>query len=100
MFIAISLLFGPLAMDRAMAAAPASTHAQTADDGHCKPAHESKADKAMPKPCCAAMYATAAVVPEVPAGEQLFACLPAIPSPASFRRGVLSEIATPPPRVA
>ena len=98
--IALSLLFGPLVMDRAMAAAPASSHSQMVDDGHCKPADDGKAEKAMAKPCCAAMCATAAVVPEASASEPLFARLSATPAPAPFHRGVLSEISTPPPRLA
>ena len=101
MFIAFSLMFGPLAMDRAMAAAPASSHSQMTDDGHCKPADNGKTGKAMPKPCCAAMCAAAVVVvPEASASEPLFARLPVIATAASFHRGVLSEIATPPPRRA
>lgn len=99
-FIALSLLFGPLAMDRAMAASPAASHSQMTKDDHCQPADQGKAGKATSKPCCAAMCATAAVVPEVSASEPLFARLPAIPAPAAYHRGVLSEIATPPPRFA
>ncbi len=94
-FVALSLLFGPLAMDRAMAA-PAS-HNQMADDDHCQPADESKADKAMPDPCC---VATAAVAPEALADDMLFARLSALPAASRFHRGVLSEISTPPPRLA
>jgi len=97
--IAVSLLFGPLLMDRAMAAAPAS-HSQMTDDEHCQPTDNGQSHKAMPKPCCAAMCATAAVVPEAPATEAHFDRLAATPSPASFGRGVLSEIATPPPRIS
>lgn len=100
MLIAISLLFGPLAMDRAMAAAPASNHSQMTDDGHCRPADDGKPDKVMPGPCCAAMCATSAVMPEASASELLFERLPASLAPAGFHRGVLSEIATPPPRFA
>ncbi len=100
LFIALSLLFGPLAMDRAMAATPAASHSQMTEDGHCQPADEGKADKATSKPCCAAMCATAAVVPEASASEPLFARLLAIPAPPAYHRGVLSEIATPPPRFA
>ena len=99
LFIALSLLFGPLAMDRAMAAAPAG-HAQMTDDGHCQPAEKGQPDKAMAKPCCAAMCATPAIVPEASASEPLFGRLPASPASASFHRGVLSEISTPPPRVS
>lgn len=104
-FIALSLLFGPLAMDRAMAAALASSHSQMSDAskklvGHCQPTDQDKTHKAVSKPCCAAMCATAAVVPQASASERLFEPLLANPAPASFHRGVLSEIATPPPRVA
>ncbi|MCY7280545.1 MAG: hypothetical protein LH610_06545 [Sphingomonas bacterium] len=98
MFIALSLLVGPLAMNRAMAATPAASHSQMTDDGHCQPADEGKADKAMSKPCCAAMCATQAVVPESSPSEQVFTRLPAIAVPMSFHREVLGELATPPPR--
>ena len=98
-FIALSLLFGPLAMDRAMAATPAG-HAQITEDGHCQPAGKGQPDKAMSKSCCAAMCATAAIVPEASASKPLFGRLPASPASANFPRGVLSEISTPPPRLA
>lgn len=105
MFITFSLLLGPLAMDRAMAATPAQSHSQMSDDtaakvGHCQPADQDMTHKATSKPCCAAMCATAAVVPQASASEHLFDRLLAIPAPASIHRGVLSEIATPPPRAA
>ena len=99
LFIALSLLLGPLAMDRAMAAVPVG-QTQMADDGHCQPADKGQPGKAMAKPCCAAMCATAAIVPEASASEPLFGRLPATPASASFHRGVLSEISTPPPRLA
>ncbi len=100
LFIVFSLLVGPLAMNRAMAASPAASHSQMTDDGHCKPTDNGKADKAMSKPCCAAMCATPAVVPESSANEEVFARLPATAIPASFSREVLGELATPPPRFA
>ena len=104
-FIALSLLFGPLAMDRAMASSPVQNHSQMGGEPkatlyHCQPADQNKAHKAMPKSCCAAICATIAVMPQALANERLFATILAIPAPASFHRGVLSEIATPPPRTA
>jgi hypothetical protein len=95
-FLALSLLFGPLAMDRAMAAAPASSHAKTMAYGHCDP-DEGAADKAIADPCCAA---TAAVAPEAAAAEIPSTRLVASPATSSFHRGVLSEISTPPPRLS
>jgi hypothetical protein len=95
-FLALSLLFGPLAMDRAMAAAPASSHAQMMDGGHCDP-DEGAADKAIADPCCAA---TAAVAPEAAAAEIPSTRLLATPGTSSFHHGVLSEISTPPPRLS
>jgi len=95
-FLALSLLFGPLAMDRAMAAAPAAGHSQMMDDGHCD-TDEGATDKAMPDQCCAA---TAAVAPEVLADEMLFTRLAVTPATSRFHRGVLSEISTPPPRLS
>ena len=98
--VAFSLMFGPLAMDRAMAAVPAASHDQMSADGHCPPAADDIADKAMSKPCCAAMCATAAVVPQSQSIEPMFDRLAASTAPASFHRGVLSEISTPPPRIS
>ena len=104
-FIALSLLFGPLAMDRAMASAPAQIHSQISGGSkatldHCQPADQDKTHKAMPKPCCTAICATIAVMPQASADDRLFETILAIPAPASVHRGVLSEIATPPPRAA
>ena len=95
--LALSLLFGPLAMNRAMAAAPASSHAQMADDGHCAPEEEGNSDPAMKDGCCAA---TSAVAPQASVDQLEFARLPAIAANSTFDRGVLSEISTPPPRPA
>lgn len=112
MFIALSLLFGPLAMERAMAAAPASHHSlmshdssQTSADptamaGHCQPGRDKKSPKAPSEPCCAAMCATSAVLPDTTASEMVFEQLAAIPAPVRVHRGVLREIVTPPPRTA
>src|SRR3990167_11010345 len=96
-FIALSLMFGPLVMDRAMAAMPASDHSQMAKDGHCDPTDESNSDKGVTKSCCAAMCAAAmVVVPHIETGEHLFDPLATTPALATFHRGVLSEISTPP----
>ena len=99
-FIALSLMFGPLAMDQAMAAAPVSSHSQMTDKEHCPSADADENDKATSKPCCAAMCATSAVVPQSQDSEPLFDRLAASPARASFHRGVLSEISTPPPRLS
>ena len=99
-FIALSLMFGPLAMDRAMAAVPVSSHSQMSDDGHCQPADEDKADKAMSEPCCAALCTTSALAPQARTGDLRFDRLAAVSASASFHRGVLSEISTPPPRIS
>lgn len=98
LFVTLSLLFGPLVMNHAMAATPAASHSQMTGDDHCQPADKGQAHKAMSKPCCAAMCATQAVVPESPPSEQVFTRLPAIAVPMSFHREVLGELATPPPR--
>lgn len=100
LLIALSLLFGPLAMNQAMAVAPATSHSQMTEGKHCQTAGKGKTDKAMPKPCCAAMCATAAVLPQTSASAPLFDRVLASSAPARSHRGVLSEIATPPPRVA
>lgn len=100
-FVAFSLLFGPLAMDRAMAAAPVSNHSQMTKEGHCDTADEGKADTDGTKSCCGAMCAAAVVVlPQAKTSEPLFERVAANSALVSFRRGVLSEISTPPPRLA
>lgn len=99
-FIALSLLFGPIAMDRAMAAVPAASHAQMSDDAHCAPADDDTADKAMSDDCCAATCAPSALPTQVRSDEIQFDRLQAVPAAVSFHRGVLSEISTPPPRVS
>lgn len=100
-FVALSLLFGPLAMDRAMAAAPGSDHAQMAKDEHCDPAKNGKADEADSKSCCGAMCAAAAIaVPQAATSEPLFDRLAASSALKSLPRGIPSEISTPPPRFA
>lgn len=100
-FIALSLMFGPLVMDRAMAAMPASDHSQMVKDGHCDPTDENKNDEGVTKSCCAAMCAAAMVVlPQTETGEHLFDPLATTPALATFHRGVLSEISTPPPRLS
>ena len=95
-FLALSLLFGPLAMDRAMAAAPAASHAQMMGEGHCEP-NEGAVDEALPDQCCAA---TAAVAPIPDVEEVRFLGLSATPATLPFHRGVLSELSTPPPRLS
>ena len=100
-FVALSLLFGPLAMEHAMAAAPTSDHSQMANGDHCEPTDEGKADKAESKSCCAAMCATAALVwPQAGTSEPLFVRLAVTAAPVSFPSDVLSEISTPPPRLS
>ncbi len=100
-FVALSLMFGPLVMDRAMAAMPASDHSQMVKDGHCDPADEGQKDKGVTKSCCAAMCATPIVVmPQSEISEPPFDRLATTAAPADFHRGVLSEISTPPPRLS
>lgn len=99
-FIALSFLFGPLAMDRAMAAVPAAGHAEMSDDAHCAPTDDGKDVKASSKPCCAAMCAASALPAQAPSDEVKFSRLLAVPAAVSFPRSVLSEMSTPPPRVA
>lgn len=98
MLIAIALLFGPLAMNRAMAAAPPAMGATASADSHCQPADDG-VDQTPSKPCCAAMCAAPAPVPAASAAEPTFAALRACLPPADFPREVVSELDTPPPRV-
>ncbi|WP_423140836.1 hypothetical protein ACOYW6_08165 [Parablastomonas sp. CN1-191] len=103
--VAFSLLFGPPAMERAMAAVPALHHAQMSSESkvmasHCHSGQHDKTQKAPSEPCCAAMCATAGILPDAIIGEQLFIQLAAVPALVRVHRGVLSEIVTPPPRTA
>lgn len=105
LLIAFSLVFGPLAMERAMAAEPATGHSQMisaskAVESHCQPGQKDKTQKGQPERCCAAMCATAAILPEAIVGEHGFDRLTAIPTPVPVHRGVLREIVPPPPRTA
>jgi hypothetical protein len=99
-FLVLSLMAGPLAMDRAMAAVPAASHAAMSDDAHCAPATDASDDEAVPDPCCAAMCSASALPTQARSGAASFSRLPAVSAAASFHRGVLSEISTPPPRGA
>ena len=100
-FLVLSLMAGPLAMDRAMAAAPAASHATTSDDEqHCAPATDSIDDEAASESCCAAMCSASALPTQARSGVALFDRLPAVSAAVRFHRGVLSEISTPPPRGA
>jgi len=99
-FIALSLMFGPLAMDNAMAAVPAANHSQMSDDAHCAPADEGHADEGMSEPCCAAMCAPSVLPAQTRSNEVQFSRLLAVPAAVSFHHGVLTEISTPPPRVS
>ncbi len=100
--IAAAMLFAPFAMQSgAMAAMPSDHHSQMTEKGHCEGQSGTDDDsKPADKPCCAAMC-TAVAVPAPGLGtERIFAPLPAHPLAANFYQGFLSEIATPPPRLA
>ena len=105
MLIALSLLWSPLGAARATGAPPACGHAHVIADPHRQPASPGKSDKAPAESCCAAMHASAALLPQrsahLLANGPLFSRLaPAQSVSASFRRGIHGETSTPPPRLA
>ena len=102
MLIGLAMSLTPLAMPAAeAAAAPATHHVDMAEAGDCHQAPQAPASRdTVDKDCCiAGCMAVAAIpqsasLPESPRSER------DEPRSSHFRRGHLSEIATPPPRVA
>lgn len=102
-FVALALLLVP-AMPRAGAASAAvpGQHMQMMDGAPCKmpPSSPSEQDRMAGSGCCVSMCAAVAVAPDAPAAEHRPGHVMAgFPAPKSFL-GHLSEIATPPPRLA
>lgn len=102
--IGFALLFAPLGAigGGAMAQGPAAGHhAQMMDSGHCddQPAtgKDGKSDK---KSCCIAMCAAVAIEAARPAEPKALGSSTERPSLASFDPGFLTELPTPPPRLA
>jgi len=103
--IALAMALAPLAMPvgEVMAAqngTMAGHHQAMGNAGHCpeapKPSHHQQAEKS----CCVAGCMALAALP-VPVDEPaLHTATRERPAPDHFRRGYLSEIATPPPRLA
>lgn len=106
--IAVAMSFAPFAMQAgsAMAAAPASHHGQmTMAQGDCggqtdngQGGNGETKDSGMP--CCVAMCTAIAVSPAAPVEPVAFARAAEIPAIEQFGPGVLTELATPPPRRA
>lgn len=100
MLIALAMLFAPAAAGaQAMAAAP-DHHQQMMDMGHCKSTPSSGDQKAPVKSCCMAMCMAVAVAPTEPAEVARQAPSPTYFAAPQFWRGLISKIATPPPRQA
>ena len=98
MLIAVWVLFAPMAMNRAMAATPATSHSQMMGEQHCQPASDDGRDDSTPESCCTAACAATALAPTVVATTVLPDRLPDFAALAGLPRGVLGEIDTPPPR--
>jgi len=97
--VALSVLFAPAVTGAAMAAAPYHDM-QMMEGGHCQapPSKPADHDKMGGKNCCISMCTAVAVAPSAPAEaatllEQVVQFVP----PKAYR-GLLAEIATPPPR--
>lgn len=99
--IALAVLLAPGVSGAAMAAAQ-QHDMQMMEAGHCEapPAKSADHDKMAGKSCCMAMCMAVAVAPSAPGAKQVVAHVQAtFPAPKSYV-GHLSEIATPPPRLA
>lgn len=103
MLLAVAMSFAPLAMagEQAMAAAPAHHAEMDAGAAHCPDqSGQDEPDQPDGKPCCAAGCTAAATLPAAMAEPAVLPKPRLRPSAAQFHRGTLSEIATPPPRLA
>ena len=102
MMVAMAMTFAPLAMPAAEAgAAPAGHHPGMNMAGHCegqKAPDQPKMDHQ--KSCCVAGCIAAATLADASAEALAPGSDPERPRLDSFRRGILTEIATPPPRAA
>jgi hypothetical protein len=100
---ALAMLSAPLAMPdgRAMAMAPAGTHGQMMDQGHCgaQPAKDDDG-KIADKSCCSAMCSAVALPPASAMASVTRAPVADRPSIEPLHRSILAELATPPPRRA
>ncbi|MES2326239.1 MAG: hypothetical protein V4499_02765 [Pseudomonadota bacterium] len=100
--VALAVLLAPAATSAAMAFAPASHQMAMMEGGHCDMPMPGKSDhdKMGGKSCCIAMCMAVAIAPSAPRTEQPVTHIDAsFPAPKSYH-GLLSEIATPPPRLA
>lgn len=99
--IALAMLFAPLAMQGAMAAAPSDHHAQSMDMTHCSSQSEDgKLDQTVDQSCCAAMCAGMALAPATTGDLAIRERAPDLPATEQFGRGFVAKLATPPPRIA
>jgi len=101
LLLALTMAFAPLGMPAmAETAIPASHHGAMAGPEHCD--HQPQPDghhQAADKGCCAAMC-IAVVVPAGFAQQAIYHASRERPVSDEDRRGFLSEIATPPPKLA
>lgn len=101
MIVALAVLFAPGMTGAAMAAAPGH-EMQMMQTGHCQmpPSGKSDHDRMADKNCCISMCMAVAVAPAARAADhQITPVQATFPAPKSYL-GHLSEIATPPPRLA
>jgi hypothetical protein len=97
--IAVSVLFAPAVTGTAMAAAP-HHGMQTTEVGHCQapPAKSGDHGKMDGKNCCISMCTAVAIAPSAPAEtSEPRRQMAEFVAPKTYR-GLLAEIATPPPR--
>ena len=108
MLVAVAVLFAPTVTRAAEAfAAVPDHHAQMMQSGHCKtaPSHSGDNDKSPShdkagKTCCISMCMAVAVTPPTPAASVvMLAASPTFPLTHQYH-GLITEIATPPPRLA
>lgn len=99
--VALAVLFAPSVTSTAMASAP-DHQMQMMQAGHCEMPMSGKSghDKMDGKNCCISMCMAVAINPSAPPAEHALAHVQAtFPTPKSYL-GHLTEIATPPPRLA
>lgn len=102
--IGLAMLIAPLGAigGGAMAQGPAAGHhGQMMDSGHCDDQPGTGKDgKSGSKSCCIAMCAAVAIIAVGPAEPHALGSSTERPSLASFDPGFLTELPTPPPRLA
>ena len=105
LLIAMAMAFAPFAMPMGEAMADQPTHhgemAGMAQGHHCPDGQQpEKQSHKGEKSCCVAGCFALAMLSEPEARDDVLASSLDRPAPERFRHGILSEIATPPPRLS